>query len=141
MRRGFQTLRRSGAQPNPFSPGNTRTANGSSIANKPTTSVSNTTLPSVKNDHQLSGEPMDFSMQKGNPFANKPEMNRRRAEGLCLGCDGAGYFLANCPTRRPSNKPLQGHAGQLLFMPPPVEGYVLESENEMSLGSVAPRDN
>lgn len=80
---------------------------------------------------------MDLLMQKGNPFANKPEMNRRRAEGLCLGCDGAGHFLVNVLHDAPRISPFQDILANFYS----CEGYVLESENEMFLGSVAPRDN
>lgn len=96
MRKGFQNLRQSRTQPKSFGPGNTRTFSGPSSANKSTTFVSNTTLPSVKIGDQLSGEPMDLSMQEGSSFANKPEMNRCRAEGLYPRFGVAGHFLANC---------------------------------------------
>ena len=79
-------------------------------------------------------------MQRGNQFAAKPEMNRRRAEGLCLGCGGTGYFLAHCPTRRPPNKTVQGNSAQLLLMLS-SEDAPMELGNDMSLGIVALRDN
>ncbi len=79
-------------------------------------------------------------MQRGNPFAAKPEMNRRRAERLCLGCGGTGYFLAHCSTRRPTNKTVQGNSGQLLLMPS-SEDAPIEVGNDTSLGIVALRDN
>lgn len=81
---------------------------------------------------------MDLSMQRGNQFASKPEINRLRAEGLCLGCGGTGHFLAHCPTRRPSNKTVHGNSGQLLLMPA-RDDPSMETENDTSMGIV--RDN
>ena len=98
-----------------------------------TSGIANTPKP-----EQLVGDPMDLSMQRGNPFASKPEINRRRAEGLCLGCGGTGHFLAHCPTRRPSNKTVHGNSGQLLLMPA-HDDPSMETENDTSLGIV--RDN
>lgn len=133
-----KNIRRPGGFTAPFQSGNTR-ASGSAPSKS---SMSNTsvTVTTPKPEQQNVGDPMDLSMQRGNPFASKPEMNRRRAEGLCLGCGGTGHFLAHCPTRRSSNKTVQGNSGQLLLMPAP-DDTPMETGNDTSLGIVALRDS
>ena len=100
-----------------------------------TSGIANTPKP-----EQLVGNPMDLSMQCGNLFASKPEMNRRRAKRLCLGCGGTGQFLAHCLTRRPSNKTVHGNSSRIFLMPA-HDNQSMETVNDTSLGIVALRDN
>lgn len=74
-------------------------------------------------------------MQCGNPFASKPEMNRRRAEGLYLGWGRTGHYFSSL-----SYSTVQGNSGQPLLMPAP-EDALMETGNDTSLGIVALGDN
>lgn len=78
---------------------------------------------------------MELSMQCGNPFASKPEMNRRRAEGLYLGWGRTGHYFSSL-----SYSTVQGNSGQPLLMPAP-EDALMETGNDTSLGIVALGDN
>lgn len=133
-----KNIRRPGVCTTSFQSGITRLS--APAPNKSSTSTTSVTTSSPKSEQQNGGDPMDLSMQRGNQFAAKPEMNRRHAEGLCLVCGGTGHSSAHCLIRRPPNKTVQGNSGQLLLMPAP-EDAPMEGGNDTSLGVVTLRDN
>lgn len=68
-----KNIRRPGGFTAPFQCGNTRASR--SAPSKSSTSNTSVTITTPKSEQQNVGDPMDLSMQRGNPFASKPEMN------------------------------------------------------------------
>ncbi len=133
-----KNIRRPGVFTTLFQSRNTRSSG--LVPNKFSTSTTSVTTGTSKSKQQNTGNPMDLSMQRENPFAAKPEMNRCRAEGSCLGYGETSHFLPHCLTRRPPNKTVKGNSGQLFLMPLPEDASI-EMGNDTSLGIVAFRDN